>query len=117
MACRSRASPIDGVQIESERAFLVGMLSLADALLGCELSDLVAELHVAPDIAEALTERAGVLGALLELLEAIERSDVEKFEPELERWDLDLDSLQELDNRAYSWIHDLLGPEETSGAS
>ena len=111
-----RAGPIDGVQVESERAFLVGMLSLADALLGCELSELVLELHVADDIAEALTERSGPLGALLGLVEAIERSDVEKFEPELERWDLDLDSLQELENRAYSWVHGLLGLDQTTGA-
>ncbi|MEE8166762.1 MAG: EAL domain-containing protein [Myxococcota bacterium] len=111
-----RAGPIDGVQVVSERAFLAGMLSLADALLGCELSEHVRELHVADDIEEALTDRFGVLGALLGLVEAIERSDVAKFEPELERWDLDLDSLQELENRAYSWVHGLLASNETTGA-
>ena len=111
-----RAGPIDGVQVVSERAFLAGMLSLADALLGCELSEHVRELHVADDIAEALTDRFGVLGALLGLVEAIERSDVAKFEPELERWDLDLDSLRELENRAYSWVHGLLASNETTGA-
>jgi EAL and modified HD-GYP domain-containing signal transduction protein len=91
-----------------ERAFLVGMLSLADALLGRPITDLVHELRLGSEISHALTRHEGLLGQLLELTEAIERSDVDKFEPELERWDLDLDSLQRLEHEAYAWIHGLI---------
>ncbi len=92
---------------DRERAFLVGMLSLADALLRRPLGELVRELHLGDEVACALTERAGMLGALLDLAEQVERSDLEKFEPALARWDLDLGSLQAIEHDAYAWVHGL----------
>ena len=89
----------------SERAFLVGMLSLADALLGQPIDDLVIELRLGSDIARALTRREGDLGDLLSMAEWIERGHVEKFEPELERWGLDISSLQRIENESYTWVH------------
>lgn len=94
-------------QTSAERAFLVGMLSLADALLGQSFPDLVGELGLSDDIAIPLTQRSGKLGELLDLAEAIERSEIEKFEPALSRWSLDLPDLQRLEDRAYGWLHGL----------
>ena len=98
-----------------ERAFLVGMLSLADALLGRSIKDLVLELRLGDEIARALTHREGELGKLLMLAEAVERSQVEKFEDELEQWQLDLDGLSRIENEAYAWVHGLMASD--SGAS
>jgi len=92
---------------QSERAFLVGMLSLADALLGLPLESIVGELRVSEEIARALVHHEGELGQLLCLAEAIERGDLEKFEPELHARDLDLEVLQQIDNDAYAWVHGL----------
>jgi len=88
-----------------ERAFLVGMLSMADALLGRPIEDLVVELRLGADVARALTLREGDLGELLSMAESIERGDVDKFEPELEHWGLDLASLQRIENESYIWVH------------
>ncbi|HKK52519.1 MAG TPA: EAL domain-containing protein [Myxococcota bacterium] len=93
---------------ERERAFLVGMLSLADALLGRPITELVRELRLGIEASEALTHRAGSLGALLSLVESVERGDLSKFEPELPKWDLDLASLQKLDHEAHAWVHGLV---------
>lgn len=101
------AAPID-----AERAFMVGMLSLADALLGRPLEELVAELGLADDIAGSLLERAGRLGALLDFAEAVERSEIDKFEPQLGEWSLNLADLQKIENETYRWLHGV-----ASGAS
>jgi EAL and modified HD-GYP domain-containing signal transduction protein len=101
-----------GSRLDPERAFMVGMLSLVDALLGQSLPDLVTELGLADDIAGPLLERSGELGELLGLAEAIERADIAKFEPELARWSLDLADLQRIEDEAYRWLHGV-----ASGAS
>lgn len=90
---------------DEERAFLVGMLSVADALLGRSLPDLVSELGLSDEVASPLLERTGELGELLEFAEAVERCDLEKFEPSLPRWSLALHELQTLEDRAYGWLH------------
>jgi len=97
----------DGVH--AERAFLVGMLSMADALLGRPLDFLVKELRLGDELSRALTHHEGELGELLTMVEAIERGDVEKFEPALLSRDLDLASLQVLENETYAWVHGLTG--------
>jgi EAL and modified HD-GYP domain-containing signal transduction protein len=96
-----------GDEIESERAFLVGMLSMAEALLGRPLEVLVHELRLADDVARALTHHEGELGRLLSMAESIERGDAEKFEPELHARDLDFKELQRIENEAYAWLHQL----------
>jgi EAL and modified HD-GYP domain-containing signal transduction protein len=99
-----------------ERAFLVGMLSLADALLGRPIAELVRELRLGPELGVALTHREGRLGELLALTEAIEHSEIEKFEPALETWHLDLDALQRIEFEAYAWVHELHRSPLASGA-
>ena len=96
--------------IGAERAFLVGMLSLADALLGRPIDGLVAELRLSEAVARALTHQEGELGRLLSMAVAIESGDVAKFAPELERRDLDFEALQAIDNAAYAWVHGLTAP-------
>ncbi len=94
--------------VEAERAFLVGMLSLMDALLGRPIEALVRELHLGSEISRALTHHEGDLGRLLEMAQSIERGEVDKFEPELHERDLYLETLQQLENAAYAWVHGLL---------
>lgn len=98
---------------QSERAFLVGMLSLADALLGLPLESIVGELRLSGEIARALLRREGELGELLSLAESIERGDIEKFEPELHARSLDLEVLAQIENDAYAWLHRLTQPSPT----
>jgi EAL and modified HD-GYP domain-containing signal transduction protein len=59
----------------AERAFTVGLLSLADALLGVELDRVVAELPLADDVARALLDHHGVAGHVLEQVLAFEAGE------------------------------------------
>lgn len=63
--CKQRG----GDREAQDLAFMVGVFSLLDVLLGISMDEIVAELKLAPDAAAALTERSGALGTLLALVE------------------------------------------------
>jgi len=58
-----------------DRAFMVGMLSLVDALFGQPLETIVVRLNLEEDLQSALLRREGQLGLLLQLAEASENPD------------------------------------------
>jgi EAL and modified HD-GYP domain-containing signal transduction protein len=89
---------------ESDRAFLIGMLSLLDALLGAPLGDLLSRLHVDDGIRTALLERAGQAGALLDLAEHLERGDFAAVESLLEELAVDSPRLLQAQLDAHLWI-------------
>ncbi|MBS0299296.1 MAG: HDOD domain-containing protein [Proteobacteria bacterium] len=60
-----------------DRAFMVGVLSLLDTLLGIEMSELVGTLSIQKDMSEALLTRRGPLGYQLALIEAYEKGEAE----------------------------------------
>lgn len=93
--------------VDRERAFLVGMLSLVDALLGRPLEEVVAELRLAPEIGAALLRREGELGRLLALAEAAERGDVDAIESALAPIGIPLEAFQDHEHAVYAWIHAL----------
>ena len=95
---------------ESERAFLVGMLSMADALLGRPLASLVEELRLTTEVAVALTDHEGELGSLLSLAIAVERGEMAKIEPSLNERDLSIADLQKIEDESYAWVHGLIQP-------
>ena len=95
---------------ESERAFLVGMLSMADALLGRPLQSLVKEWRLSREVASALTGHEGELGSLLNLAIAVERGEMEKIEQRLHQRDCSLSELQKIEDQSYAWVHGLIQP-------
>lgn len=96
-----------GASDQRERAFLVGMLSLAEALLRRPLVGLLADLQLEPAVEAALLSGEGELGRLLSLVVGLERGELAKFEGELASRDLDFAALQQIDNDAYAWVHGL----------
>jgi EAL and modified HD-GYP domain-containing signal transduction protein len=58
-----------------ERAFIAGLVSLFHVAVGLPLEDLARRLGLDDELREALVARAGELGALLALAEAMERAD------------------------------------------
>ncbi|MFO0689671.1 MAG: EAL domain-containing protein [Myxococcota bacterium] len=92
---------------DRERAFLVGMLSLVDALLGRPIEEIARELRLAPEIEAALIRREGDLGRLLGLAEAAERGDVDAIQAALAWLGLPLERFQAHEHAVYAWIHAL----------
>ncbi|RUO79997.1 hypothetical protein CWI84_08540 [Idiomarina tyrosinivorans] len=60
-------------QQHADTAFMVGMLSLLDAILGQPMEVLTERLPLSQDVVDALTSRKGVWGHLLHLCELYER--------------------------------------------
>lgn len=69
-------SPLFGGSVEAgEQAFMVGILSLLDALYDISMEQVATELALGPDVKAALVDRAGPFGILLHLAEAVEQAD------------------------------------------
>jgi EAL and modified HD-GYP domain-containing signal transduction protein len=62
-------------QRRQDRAFMAGILSLLDTLLEMPMADVIVQLRLPDDVREALLRRSGPLGHLLEVVEALERTD------------------------------------------
>ena len=68
-----------GLSKVRDRAFMVGILSLADSLFNQSLIDILEILNLDDSLHDALLHRRGHLGALLNLVEASENADNRTF--------------------------------------
>lgn len=59
----------------SETLFLVGLFSRLDALLSMSMEDVLAQISLSQDVIDALVERAGKAGAILNGVEAYETAE------------------------------------------
>lgn len=83
-----------GMKLDPRSAFMVGMLSKVDVLLGEKLSVLLKQLPLDQELVAALLTRQGEYGKLLRLVEAFERGKLGEKSPQLTQRlnDLYLDS-------------------------
>lgn len=87
-----------------ERAFIVGILSLLDQLLGIEMQQIVNKLGISDDMHHALITREGRLGVALKLVEANEQCETSVLKPILnELGFLSSAELTELKVQAADW--------------
>ena len=89
-----------------DRAFMVGVLSLLDTLLGVEMEKLVETLSIQKDMSEALLSRQGYLGRQLQLIEAYEQGEVEKTSAIMnEMAFLDFNEFTRMELEATAWAN------------
>lgn len=88
-----------------EIAFTVGIMSLMDALFGMPMNEIVQQMPVSDEVAEALLKRTGFFGELLCLAESIETMDEgeQELAPALAELALSADELGELEVAAFEW--------------
>ncbi len=60
-----------------DQAFMVGIMSLMNTLLGMPLAEIISPLNPPPEIRDALLSRAGPLGKLLSMIEHLENLNME----------------------------------------
>jgi EAL and modified HD-GYP domain-containing signal transduction protein len=65
------------------KAFMTGILSLVNALLGMPMAEILGSMPVDEDVKKALLQRAGALGSMLHLVEALEESELQGIEKAL----------------------------------
>ncbi|MDO8933077.1 MAG: EAL domain-containing protein [Rhodocyclaceae bacterium] len=96
---------------KTELAFMTGIMSLMPAVFGPPMEDILTQIVVAPEVKAALLERAGEVGALLDLAEASEGRTDDAIFGILERVPaLDWDTLASCLAQALQWAR-LLGEE------
>lgn len=88
-----------------DRAFMTGILSLADALLKVPIEEVLAPLNLNDDVREALLARQGELGHLLSLVEKIEQDDFDTISPLFERFSLSMENLAPVQFEACNWVN------------
>jgi EAL and modified HD-GYP domain-containing signal transduction protein len=86
-------------------AFTVGIMSLMDTLFGIPMDEIVRQIPVIDEVANALTGRAGFFGELLRLAECMERIEetADQVMPALRELALSADELVELEMAAFAW--------------
>lgn len=88
---------------QADSGFMVGILSLLDALFDKPLAECIEPLHLASEINQALMQNEGTLGRLLKLVIASELTP-EDIELELQHWpELSAEDVLECLTKASQW--------------
>ncbi|MFC5478056.1 EAL and HDOD domain-containing protein [Massilia suwonensis] len=88
----------------ADMAFTVGIMSLMDTLFCVPMDDLVEQIPVSEEVANALLKRSGFFGELLRLAESFERMEEgEDVMPALNQLADSGDDLVELEMAAFEW--------------
>jgi EAL and modified HD-GYP domain-containing signal transduction protein len=100
-----------------DEAYLTGILSLADALLGWPMEKVAERLHLANDVKAALLGRAGPLGDLLALCEKLELADFDAVEAIAGRLQLTPEAVMHSQNVALVWSNQIAAADEEDAVS
>ena len=93
----------------AERAFTVGIMSLADVLFSMPMVDILDNVELADDVRSALLGRAGDLGAMLDVVERLEQADTgREFTAALRKLDLTSKQVREIELAAFDWVRELV---------
>jgi EAL and modified HD-GYP domain-containing signal transduction protein len=90
----------------SDTAFMVGVLSLTDALLNQDIADVLAQIGVSIEVREALLARSGFYGGLLQLAESSEKPELlsaARRNELLNEFQLSADEFYGVQKEAFEW--------------
>jgi EAL and modified HD-GYP domain-containing signal transduction protein len=102
-------APLAGMAAHANDLFLLGLLSVMDAVLDQPLSAILAELPVSAEIKEALQSQKGLYWRLLEIGMAHEQADWEKVSLLLSHMGIDEERVSRLYVSAVEWSTALRG--------
>jgi len=88
------------------KAFMVGLISRMDALLGAPLESILTDSPADEEMRIALLQRSGRLGELLRLADAVEQDDQAAIVALLKELNISAALLNRCVNDAYTWAHE-----------
>lgn len=88
-----------------DRAFMTGIMSLLDTLLGMPMEEVVKQVNLASDVENALLNHEGKLGNLLLLVEKMEQNDFDAAEGLLADMQLNRGHLMQAQIEAMRWAN------------
>ena len=100
-----------------DHAYMVGIMSLMDTLLSMPLAEIIAPFNAPIDVSSALLFRHGQLGKLLQLIEYLEKYDMEAAGRSLEDLaPLDIAQVNEAQLEALAWANRVGQEPEVAGS-
>ena len=93
-------------ELQSE-AYMAGLLSLADVLLGWTMGETVARLNPTDNVRSALLDRSGPLGKLINLCELLEAADFEAAMSVAETLNLPFEAVMTAQNVALAYAEEV----------
>ncbi|WP_459948518.1 EAL and HDOD domain-containing protein [Denitratisoma sp. agr-D3] len=101
-----------------DEAYMVGLLSLADVLMGWSMDQLAERLHLAEELKSALIRRDRPLGQLITLCEALEQGDLARVSAMAADLQISEEGIMAAQQEAIDWAHRIsLGAAESSAPS
>lgn len=98
----------EGDTASADRAFTVGILSLAEALFSAPMAVILDHVDVADDVREALLEREGDFGTMLRIAELLEAAEGgRKLGNALKKIGLSVAEVREIELAAFDWVREL----------
>ncbi len=91
---------ITKIRAKGDSAFIAGILSLTDVLLGIPLDDIISDLNLSNEIYSALAKREGFLGGLLYIIEKFEEEELNKIQNILNEYKLNINDLLAAETKA-----------------
>ena len=94
--------------LDAMSAFMAGLFSLIDVILDKDMEELLGQIPISPEIAQALLEKTGPYHALLASVKALESSSWLQFKEYALQLDVDEEMLQAHYLKAVRWNNELL---------
>jgi EAL and modified HD-GYP domain-containing signal transduction protein len=88
-----------------DRAFMAGIMSLLDTLLGMPMEEVIKQISLISEIENALLKHEGKLGNLLLLVEKLEQNDFDAAEGLMADMQLNLGDLMQAQIEAMHWAN------------
>ena len=93
----------------SEQAFMVGMLSMADAVIHSPLEEILNDIGLSSSLKKAILEQTGAHGQLLKLVKDMELGNFDATHYELNGLDISAEDLLNIQVECIEWSNQLSG--------
>lgn len=96
------------IHITPERAYVAGMLSLADGALDMPIEDIVNSLNLVDEVSYALLEREGKIGMMLNLCHQLENGEFDDVADMAVMLQIPIPALMEKQQKSITWANEML---------
>jgi EAL and modified HD-GYP domain-containing signal transduction protein len=100
-------APLAGIKSDAENMFMIGLISLMDAIMDIPLADILQETSMSDEISETLLTRSGRRGDMLSMIIAYEYSEWDTAQAIAEKCSLTMNKVSELYISAIEWAHSI----------
>ena len=100
-------APYVGMSEQAEDLFLMGLMSLMDAVMDSPMTSIVTQTNISPHIAGPLLTREGEFGNMLNLIACYEQSDWDQAQTIAENYAVPLERIFDVYIKAIEWAHQL----------